>query len=90
MLVDQRVYCLRVDLCHGSMTGPTLEPIFRGKVPLPAALVLLALGCREDEIRQARNGEWIMSCLCLGQSWGGTENYYYYFLFATFEMRFLT
>ena len=71
--------CLRVDLCHGSMTGQ-----LRGKVPLPAALVLLALGCREDEIRQARNGEWIMSCLCLGPSWGGTENVFFLFLVCHF------
>jgi len=53
--------------CYCQVSKDGEDEIFfflpKSKVPLPAALVLLALGCGEDEIRQARNGEWIMSCL---------------------------
>lgn len=35
----------------------------KSKAPLPAALVLLGMGCSEEEIRSARNGEWIWSSM---------------------------
>ena len=38
------------------------------QAPLPAALVLLGMGCSEEEIRSARNGEWIWSSMSLDVS----------------------
>eukprot|EP00913_Durusdinium_trenchii_P012870 g12085.t1 len=37
----------------------------RGKSPMPAGLVLFAVGLSEEEIRRARNGSWILSCMRL-------------------------
>lgn len=34
---------------------------------MPAGLVLFAVGLSEEEIRRARNGSWILSCMLPGE-----------------------
>lgn len=53
--------------CRCQVNKDDEEEIFfclpKSKTPLPAALLLLGMGCREEEIRAARNGEWIWSSM---------------------------